>query len=92
MYVVFVHIVKKGKSMAGETRQKILDVVEKLIPLKGLARVTTRGFKDAAQHVVRNEHPNTRFYPYLTTIVWTEIIVGLVSIVVAPRRPGREVG
>ena len=89
--MVLLHIAKKGKSMAGEQRQKILDVVEKLIPLKGLARVTTRGFRDAAQHVVRNEHPNTRFYPYLTTVVWTEIIVGLVSIVVAPHRPGKEV-
>ena len=89
--MVLLHIAKKGKSMAGEQRQKILDVVEKLIPLKGLARVTTRGFRDAAQHVVRNEHPNTQFYPYLTTVVWTEIIVGLVSIVVAPHRPGKEV-
>jgi len=28
--------------MAGETRQKILDAAEKLLLLKGLARVTTK--------------------------------------------------
>jgi AcrR family transcriptional regulator len=32
----------KGKKMPGETRQKILDAAEKLILLKGLARVTTK--------------------------------------------------
>jgi AcrR family transcriptional regulator len=32
----------KGKKMPGKTRQKILDAAEKLILLKGLARVTTK--------------------------------------------------
>src|SRR5258708_12820836 len=32
----------KGKNMAGETRQKILNGAEKLLLLKGLARVTTK--------------------------------------------------
>src|SRR5436190_6178760 len=32
----------RGENMAGETRQKILDATEKLLLLKGLARVTTK--------------------------------------------------
>src|SRR5437667_12442057 len=32
----------RGENMAGETRQKILDAAEKLLLLKGLARVTTK--------------------------------------------------
>src|SRR5947209_7075230 len=32
----------RGENMTGETRQKILDAAEKLLLLKGLARVTTK--------------------------------------------------
>src|SRR5258708_26434140 len=32
----------RGENMAGETQQKILDAAEKLLLLKGLARVTTK--------------------------------------------------
>jgi AcrR family transcriptional regulator len=57
--------------MAGETRQKILDAAEKLILLKGLARVTT---KDIAREVGLSEGALYRQFDHKEEIFFALIV------------------
>src|SRR5258707_12608300 len=65
------HFILKEKSMAGETRDKILEATEKLIQLKGLSRVTT---KEIAREIGLSEGALYRHFDHKEDIFFAIIV------------------